>query len=66
MWINSSKSATCRLERFVRVKREECAQVKGYILSEGRDADVTMILSMKNWQTAWTRREDLSWMQLKK
>lgn len=42
------------------------AQVKGYILSEGRDVDVTMILSMKNWQTAWTRKEDLSWMQLKK
>lgn len=51
---------------FFRVKRKrDGTQVKSDTISEGKYIDMRLILSKENWHTAWTRKQDVSWMQLK-
>lgn len=35
-------------------------QVQRDTISEGKDVEMRLILLMKSWHVAWTRKEDLS------
>lgn len=63
----AATASWCKLERYVKEKRSRGdTRVKRDLIGEGKDAETRLILLMKNWHIAQTRKEESSWIPLKR